>query len=47
MGDMADFLIEQGIDELARHQAGMCEGPCPYCEEEEAIEQQQTIDETE
>ena len=31
MADMADYDIEQGIDELARHEKGECDGPCTYC----------------
>jgi len=36
MGDMADYHIEQGLDALALHDAGMCGefGWCPYCETE-------------
>jgi hypothetical protein len=34
MGDIADDLIEQGIDNLAKHHAGICDDYCEYCEEE-------------
>ena len=34
MGDMADYLTEQGMDQLAMHDAGMCDGPCQECETE-------------
>ena len=34
MGEAADDYTEQGIDYLAAHLAGECEGPCSYCEEE-------------
>ena len=34
MGDAADHLIEQGLDEWWTHQNGQCDGWCPYCEEE-------------
>jgi len=35
MGDMADELFEQGMDEWLRHQGGDCgPDPCPYCERE-------------
>ena len=35
MGDMADWLIEQGEDEWFAHLANDCGqyGPCQYCEE--------------
>ena len=35
MGDAADELIDEGIASLVLHEAGMCEGICPYCEAEE------------
>lgn len=35
MGDAADYLTEQGMDSLAMHDAGMCDGPCQYCDAEE------------
>ena len=35
MGEMADYLTEQGEDELSMHLAGVCDGPCQYCESEE------------
>lgn len=35
MGDMADYLIEQGQQQEWEHAAGQCEGPCNLCEEEE------------
>lgn len=35
MGDMADYLIEQGMDALAQHEAGGCDGPCQECDAEE------------
>lgn len=38
MGDMADALIEQGMDELDRHTAGQCDDGgfyCPYCEQDD------------
>ena len=32
MGDHADYLIEQGLDELIRHNARQCETEwCQYC----------------
>lgn len=34
MGDAADSLTDDGMDELATHEAGECEYGCPYCEEE-------------
>ena len=34
MGEMADYLTEQGMDQLAMHDAGMCDGPCQECEAE-------------
>jgi hypothetical protein len=34
MGDIADYLIEQGLDALAMHEAGLCEDFCQDCEEE-------------
>lgn len=40
MGDAAEWSIEQGLDELLAHQAGECEGYCPYCDEELKAEQQ-------
>lgn len=35
MGEMADFSIDQGEDELARHNDGDCEDSCPYCADDE------------
>ena len=35
MGEHADYDIEQGMDELTRRDAGRCDGPCPYCEQED------------
>ena len=36
MGDMADDLIEQGMDALDAHLRGECDfaEPCQYCDEE-------------
>lgn len=34
MGEMADWLIEQGEDAHAAHCAGQCDGPCADCEHE-------------
>lgn len=34
MGDMADDIIDAGIEELTAHQRGDCEGWCLYCEDE-------------
>ncbi len=36
MGDIADYIIEQGLDDLAQHHAGRCGeiGPCQHCKEE-------------
>jgi hypothetical protein len=34
MGDAADDLIEQGMDNLLAHQLGQCDNYCQYCEEE-------------
>ena len=41
MGDMADYLTEQGEDGWLRHLAGQC-GPdlCQYCEEEQYREEE-------
>ena len=41
MGEIADHLTEQGMDELATHDSGMCDGPCQYCEDEEEEEKQE------
>lgn len=38
MGDEADRYTDDGITDLAMHQAGECDGPCQYCEEEERQE---------
>lgn len=38
MGDMADYLIEQGQDAYDAHLRGECDGPCQYCEQEERKE---------
>ena len=37
MGDIADALTEQGMDEWQGHLIGQCGqyGPCPYCAKEE------------
>jgi hypothetical protein len=35
MGDGADQLTEQGLDELAAHKNGTCEMWCPYCDPDE------------
>ena len=37
MGDMADHLIEQGMDDWLSHKTGDCDtdGPCQYCYERE------------
>lgn len=35
MGEMADWIIENGEMELIAHQQGDCDGWCPYCDEEE------------
>jgi hypothetical protein len=36
MGDIADALIEEGMDLFLRHQAGLCgDGWCPYCDDPE------------
>lgn len=37
MGDMADYIIDQGLDEWLRHLAGLCGEycDCQYCREEE------------
>ena len=37
MGDIADSLIEAGLDALARHHAGNCEDDCEYCDEEDEL----------
>lgn len=34
MGDMADALTEQGLDAVAMHDAGLCDGPCQQCDED-------------
>lgn len=31
MGDIADRLIEEGMDELLAHNTGECDAFCPYC----------------
>ena len=33
MGDMADYLIEQGQDAWDAHLLGTCWGGCQYCKE--------------
>jgi hypothetical protein len=38
MGEMADWLIEQGMAAEEAHQRGDCEYGCPRCTEEEAAE---------
>lgn len=38
MGDGADHYTEIGEYEWFMHLAGECDGPCPYCEEEEKSE---------
>ncbi len=35
MGDMADWVTDEGFSSLAAHKRGECDGPCPYCEEDE------------
>lgn len=35
MGDMADWIIEQGMDEWDAHEAGECLDGCPYCPDPE------------
>ena len=38
MGDIADYVIEQGMDHWHAHLAGDCgPDPCQYCEKEESI----------
>jgi len=41
MGDMADYLIEQGEDAYFAHLAGDCDQQCPcqYCAEDERKKQ--------
>lgn len=34
MGDMADYVTEQGFDNKSLHDAGMCDSFCEYCMEE-------------
>jgi hypothetical protein len=36
MGDMADWLNEQGMDALDEHNRGDCDGWCPYCHQKPA-----------
>ncbi len=40
MGDAAEQYTEDGLTDLAMHQAGECDGPCQYCEEEDRQERQ-------
>jgi len=35
MGDMADWINEQGQHAFDAHNLGDCDGDCPYCEEEQ------------
>ena len=35
MGEMADYIIENGQQEYWYHINDDCEGWCPYCEEED------------
>lgn len=42
MGDMADWNIEQGEAAMAEHDAGNCDGPCQYCDEEERVKRTAT-----
>ena len=40
MGDIADYLTEQGETAWFLHISGQCgEDPCPYCEDEELLEE--------
>jgi len=38
MGEMADWLTEQGMEAEAAHRRGDCEYGCPGCAEKEAAE---------
>lgn len=42
MGEMADALIEEGMDGWLAHISGDCNylDPCPYCEAEEEEEKE-------
>lgn len=35
MGDIADQINDDGVGQLARHNAGECDDFCPYCDEED------------
>lgn len=35
MGDIAEYLIEQGEDAWIAHQLGQCDDLCQYCHEED------------
>lgn len=40
MGDIANDIIEQGLDELSNHQRGLCDGYCQECYAEMTEEEQ-------
>lgn len=40
MGDIADYIIEQGLDEISNHQRGECDGYCQECYDEMTEEEQ-------
>jgi len=40
MGDIADYLIEQGEDQYFAHLRGECEDICPYCEATEVTKKE-------
>lgn len=44
MGEMADYIIEQG--EMARdlHDVGLCDGYCQLCYEEMSLEERKAFD---
>ena len=37
MGDMADWLTEQGEDAHNAHLTGQCDGWCQYCREQDIL----------
>lgn len=42
MGDHADALTDDGMQQLDEHRRGECETPCPYCEHERRHQQRST-----
>ena len=39
MGDMADWVTDNGLEAMWEHDSGQCDGPCQLCLEEEARRQ--------